>query len=256
MKRSQLPATILLLGMLAAMTATAQKSGSTMEIATAQTPGSVTGVIADEHTHPLSGAVVRLAGTTQGAIAKADGRFFIANVRAGTYEANVTCHGFIPTRTTITVSNGRVTILNAAMKLDTSSPHDTLATIVTTRRGAIRISSSEITTQGSRISIEALVAAQQIQLFTIRGRSGADTPIRTGDPDLSDPVVGGFGRSACVGIVAMEVAAVPIVPNSFAPENGEILSGVVNNCEIRDLLAVREVERAARNAMARERPAY
>ncbi|MBS1910571.1 MAG: carboxypeptidase regulatory-like domain-containing protein [Bacteroidetes bacterium] len=258
MKCRHLPPAVLLLGMLAAAPTTAQSLGTVTGIATTPTAGSVTGMIVDEHGRPLSGATIRLAGTTQGAISRASGRFFIANVGAGDYVANITCHCFIPYRTTITVSAGQVTILNAAMKLDTSCPHDTLARTEKTRGNGRGPSSNNRATpeQSSRVSIQAVVGLQDPTPFTIRGRRGADTAIRTGTPDINDPVVGGFGMPACISASAITAVDVPILPNSFAPESGEILSGVVNNCEIRSLLAARETERAARNATARERPMY
>lgn len=55
--------------------------------------GFVRGCAVDGAGVPVRGATIRLKGTTQGAIARADGSFLIANVRAGVYRVTATCVG-------------------------------------------------------------------------------------------------------------------------------------------------------------------
>ncbi len=58
--------------------------------------GIVEGTVTDEWGDPLPGATIRLAGTSQGAVAGADGRFRIIKVLSGTYDLNVTSIAFEP----------------------------------------------------------------------------------------------------------------------------------------------------------------
>ena len=56
--------------------------------------GIVEGTVMDEWGNPLPGATIRITGTSQGAIAGADGRFRILKVVAGTCDLSVTNIGF------------------------------------------------------------------------------------------------------------------------------------------------------------------
>lgn len=56
--------------------------------------GILSGKVVDKDKKPLSGATVRVLGTTKGGITKANGKFTIVNIVAGSYDVRVTAVGY------------------------------------------------------------------------------------------------------------------------------------------------------------------
>ncbi len=71
-----------------------------------QFDGGIRGVVRTSDGKPLPFATVQIAGTTQGAVADAEGRYSIGGVKAGTYTLNVTAMGHQQQSTTVTVTDG------------------------------------------------------------------------------------------------------------------------------------------------------
>ena len=72
----------------------------------AQTAGTVTGQVTDPAQRPVDGAQVFLAGLSQGGLTRANGRYIILNVPAGTHELTVQRLGFGTVTRQITVTVG------------------------------------------------------------------------------------------------------------------------------------------------------
>src|SRR4051812_2365752 len=90
-----------------------------LAILTAQAAGTVSGRITSEIGQPVVGAQVYLSGSQLGSVSRADGRFSIANVPAGTHELRAIQIGMKPDTRSVTVSAGATTEVNITMSAQT-----------------------------------------------------------------------------------------------------------------------------------------
>lgn len=83
----------------------------------AQTTGVITGTAIDTSATPMAGATIRIKNTKQGAVAKANGRFIIQNVEAGTHTLVISSVGMHRYEITVKVAPAEtVNIGNCIMR--------------------------------------------------------------------------------------------------------------------------------------------
>ncbi len=99
---------------------------------TAQTTGTLTGVVRSAEGTPISGAQVYLEGLELGNMANEDGRFLILNVPAGTYTAVAEFLGYAQARQeNVTVLAGQTTVVNFEMRTQVLGLSELVVTGVT-----------------------------------------------------------------------------------------------------------------------------
>ena len=148
------------------------------------TTGSVQGTVRSE-SGPLEGATINVVGTTLGAVTRADGRYAIANVPAGSRVLRVSRLGFARRDQTVEVVAGQV----AAVTFELRAAAVALEQVVVTGYGSsarrdvtgsiASVSSADIATLPvPRVdqAISGLVAGVQVQ--TTNGQPGSEMRIR------------------------------------------------------------------------------
>jgi len=207
----------------------------------AQTTGTLAGKVVNEDGKPVPGATVRVVGTTLGAIAKTDGAFLIAGVRAGEYQVKVTSVGYAEfIAPSVRISVGQTT--NLPVKLATTAIRQKEIVVHTTairpeRNGTIRSTTAEDLANSARTNIQGAIALSSgvttggVNGFSIRGGRATETSIRVDGIEVSDPFQGGFGSTAAglyPTVSTLAVQEVQVISSGFSSEYGDILSGVVN----------------------------
>lgn len=211
-------------------------------IASAQTTGTISGKVTNDDGKPVPGATIRIVGGTQGAIAKADGSYLIAGVRAGDYELKVTAIGLLEKRQNVRVSVGQTTTANFELSTKTTRTTEIKVTadkfIKPEKNGTVRSRTGEDISNSSRTTVQAAVALQSgvttagVNGFAIRGGRATETSIRVDGVEVSDVFSGGFGNTAAgfyPTISPLAVQEVQVISSGFSAEYGDILSGVVNS---------------------------
>ncbi len=213
-------------------------------VATAGITGKIAGRIQDQQTRePLVGATVIIVGTTYGSSTDVEGRYFILNVPAGTYDVRVAYVGY----TSMAISNVRVapdltTELNADLSQSTV---ELQAVTVSAERPLIQkdatssVSIVEAQTLRS-LPINSALEALTLQAGFVVSNNGSalagDDGIhlrggRTGEVlymidgvAVNDPLFGGLGSD----VARLGVASLNVVSGAFNAEYGQAQSGIVN----------------------------
>ena len=81
----------------------------------ARAQGRIAGTVTAEGDRPLAGASVALVGTGRGALTDNAGRYTIANVPAGSYQAQARLIGFSPVTQQVTVADGQASTLDFSL---------------------------------------------------------------------------------------------------------------------------------------------
>ncbi|MCF7807480.1 MAG: TonB-dependent receptor [Candidatus Marinimicrobia bacterium] len=199
----------------------------------AQTTGKISGIVLDDATgEPLPGANINLVGTSRGAAADIEGRFFILNISPGFYNLRIDMMGYSPVivenmaismnrtvpveiRMVPSVIEGEVVVVEvdrAAAKKD--------------QTGTIKNISSE---QLEILPVENLGAVVSMQAGVVEGhfRGGRSTEVSY----LIDgiPVDETFGgQYASVEIEPESIKDLEVITGTFNAEYGRAMSGVVN----------------------------
>ncbi len=135
--------------------------------ASAQTTGSVTGIIRDAETgEPMPSASIRIQNTTFGAIADLDGRYRIANLEPGSHTLVVSYIGYQDEEETVSVSAGQT--IQADIEIESAT-----------------VESGEIIVKGSRLG-QARALNRQKNAETIQNVVSADEVGRFPDPNTAD----------------------------------------------------------------------
>lgn len=134
--------------------------------------GAVSGVVTTAEGRPLPSAQVRLAGpalpAALGAVAGADGRFFIGRVPAGTYTLTVSYIGYRRLSETVTVADGRTASVTLRLQ-----PSVTQLSEVQVLGALTEGQAKALTEQKNAQSITSVVSQEQIQRFPDRNAAEA-----------------------------------------------------------------------------------
>lgn len=203
--------------------------------------GILAGRVTDKEGKPIPGATVRIEGTTLGGFARADGRFSIVNIPAGTYTVVVRAVGYREVRLQVRISADQTT--DIAVQLE---PEAVRVQEVTVEAKAPLVEKYAIGTLRN-ISSEELrniprQTVQQVALLTpgvlaagngfiVRGSRAIETQIRLDGLDIADQFVGAFGNGGFryfPTVSNLAVEEVQVLTGNFAAEYGNALGGVVN----------------------------
>lgn len=151
--------------------------GMVMQITTAQSTGSVSGVVIDKDTdEPLIGTTVVLEGTNYGAMTGIDGDFKIEGVAAGTYTLKVSYIGFSTLEQQVTVGSGDLNLGTLVIEEEAIGLEEVqvFASVVEERKSPIAISTFNAKEIDERFNNVSLAEAIQNTpgVYTIQGAGG------------------------------------------------------------------------------------
>lgn len=213
----------------------------------AQTTGTLTGKVTGDDGKPVAGATIKVLGTSplRGAIAKSDGSYLIAGVRAGQYDVQVSAVGYkTTTRQGVRISTDQETRIDFRLGTGAVGADTVVVTVrrtppivigSTTKNQVItgdEITRSARTTIQSAIALNAGVTTAGVNGVSIRGGRASETSIRVDGVKTGDPFTGGFGNTSSAyypTVSPLAVSEVQVVSSGFGPEYGDVLSGVVNS---------------------------
>jgi len=198
----------------------------------AQTTGKISGTITDQKTgEPLGGTNVIVEGTSMGAAAGLDGRFFILNVPPGTYDLKIQLIGYKHHKIDgVRVSVNRTTDLDIKLEETTISGEEVVViadrlSIKKDQTSSIRNVSAEeidllpVESTGSVIDMQAGV----VQGHFRGGRSGEVSYLIDGMP-----VDNALDRSKSINLDVEAVQDLEVITGTFNAEYGRAMSGIVN----------------------------
>ncbi|MFA7326492.1 MAG: TonB-dependent receptor [Candidatus Kapaibacterium sp.] len=190
---------------------------------TAGVNGTVKGEVLDENGNPAIGASVLLVGTTQGANVKANGKFAIPGVRAGSYELKVTYAGYQAMIKKITVSADQTTVANFKLSTFTTDVIEVIGelTIDPNKIGTVTKFSKEDLERTASNGITSIVSQSSGVVnngdgYNIRGTRANDTQVLVDGLDVGNQFTGAFGASG--------TAFAPMV-SSYATEEIQVKKG-------------------------------
>lgn len=199
----------------------------------AQTTGKISGVVLDDATgEPLPGANINLVGTSRGAAADIEGRFFILNISPGFYNLRIDMMGYKP----VVVENMAISMnrtIPVEVRMVTSIIEGEIVVVEVDRvaakkdqTGTIKNISSE---QLEILPVENLDAVVSMQAGVVEGhfRGGRSTEVSY----LIDgiPVDESFGgQHKSVDIEPESIKDLEVITGTFNAEYGRAMSGVVN----------------------------
>ncbi|MCB0702414.1 MAG: TonB-dependent receptor [Candidatus Kapaibacterium sp.] len=164
--------------------------------------GTVKGEVLDENGNPAIGATVQVVETKQGAYVKANGKFAITGVRAGSYSLKVSYAGYEPIIKKINVSADQTTDVD--YKLQTFTSEEILVVddkmVEKTQVGSISKFNKddlERTASGGVTSIvtQSSGVVNSGNGYNIRGTRANDTQVLVDGLDVGNQFTGGFGGS-------------------------------------------------------------
>jgi len=103
--------------------------------------GTLSGKVTDDKGKPVVGATVRVQGTTRGAFVKADGKYIVVNIPAGTYTVVFKAVNFKDFKATVSISADQTTELNARMQESTVTSN---AVVVDAKKEQNMVSNTQI----------------------------------------------------------------------------------------------------------------
>lgn len=204
--------------------------------------GILTGKVTGQDKKPVSGATVRVLGTTRGGITKGDGGYNIVNIVAGTYDVRVTAIGYDTAVKRVSISADQTVTLNFVLAqggiqtkvVDVSAEKEMVSTtdIGTSRN----IKGSDLLKLGIDNTAAALGRVAGVQVsgngFNIRGSRTTETQVLVDGLTVTDQFTGGLGNSGATVSAAMPsplaTEEVQAQTGGFGAEYGNAIGGVVN----------------------------
>jgi len=204
----------------------------------AGTFGVLTGTISDKDGKPVVGATVKIEGTTLGAYSKANGRFAVLKITAGSYTVKISGVGYADEFFKVRISADATENISVTLK-----PKDVKTKIVYVDASANKPMVSK-TNVGSnrniegkdniRLARENVVGTVSLQAgvlnagggFVIRGSRATETQVRVDGLDVGDQISGGLTAGSNISNFAVE--EVQVLTGSFAAEYGNAMGGIVN----------------------------
>ncbi len=204
---------------------------------TAGVNGTVKGEVVDENGNPAIGASVLLVGTTQGAYVKANGKFAIPGVRAGSYELKVSYAGYEPTIKKINVSADQTTDVDFKLKTFTSEEIVVTTKMVEkTQVGSNMIFDKNALERTATAGVTSLVTQSSGVTnsgngYNIRGMRAEDTQVLVDGLDMGNQFTGGFGGSGTAYAPMVSQYAteeVQVKKGGTGAQQGNAVGGTVN----------------------------
>jgi len=205
--------------------------------------GTLSGKVTDDKGKPVVGATVRVQGTTRGAFVKADGKYIVVNIPAGTYTVVFKAVNFKDFKATVSISADQTTELNARMQESTVTSNAVVVDakkeqnmVSKTQIGSLRSNQGEDNIRVARETVQGIVALNAgVQGtgngFQIRGSRANETQIRVDGLEVSDRFSGGFGSSGTTyspTVSNFAVEEVQVLTGGFSAEYGNVIGGFVN----------------------------
>jgi len=207
-------------------------------LVTAGTYGVLTGTVTDSDGKPVIGASVQIQGTTLGAYTKANGRFTVLKITAGTYTVKISHLAHADEFVKVQISADATENINVILK-----PKDVKTKTVFVDAASNKPMVSK-TTVGSNRNIEGKDnvrlarenVTQTVTLqagvqgggggFIIRGSRATETQVRVDGLDVGDQILGGLTAGSNISNFAVE--EVQVLTGAFAAEYGNAMGGIVN----------------------------
>lgn len=205
---------------------------------TAGTFGVLTGTVSDKDGKPVVGASVLIQGTTLGAYTKANGRFTVLKITAGSYTVKISGVGYADEFVKVRISADATENISVTLK-----PKDVTTKTVfvdaTTNKPMVSKTSvgSNRNIEGKenvRLARENVVGTVALQAgvqgggggFIIRGSRATETQVRVDGLDVGDQISGGLTAGSNISNFAVE--EVQVLTGAFAAEYGNAMGGIVN----------------------------
>lgn len=205
--------------------------------------GILSGKVVDKDKKPLSGATVRVLGTTKGGITKANGKFTIVNIVAGSYDVRVTAVGYDTVTKNVRINADQTVSVDFTL---TQGGGKLMADVViqgnrelvrSTDVGTDRVLDTKALTSVSRdnvasaLSLQAGITASG-NSFVVRGSRTTETQVLVDGLAVTDQFTGGLGNSGATVSAAMPspyaTEQVQAKTGGFGAEYGNATGGVVN----------------------------
>ena len=194
--------------------------------------GKISGRVLEAGTDlPLPGVNVFLVGTTQGGVTDAEGRYFILNVRPGTYSVRSSFIGFAAVTTeNVRVVQDQTTAVDFSLQEESIMGEEIVVvaerpivemdrTTTTSVIDAEQLEVLPVTTVGEAINLQAGVVDGHFR----GGRTGEVTYLVNGVP-----ITNAFSKDAAFDIEQNMVSSLEVISGVFNAEYGQATSGVVN----------------------------
>ncbi|HEY4644457.1 MAG TPA: TonB-dependent receptor, partial [Bacteroidota bacterium] len=202
------------------------------------TTGKIAGVVKDASTgEPIPGVNVFLEGTTTGAAADIDGKYFIINVPPGTYTVLASVIGYTSVRqTNVAVSVDLTTALDFSLSptvLELGTEVVITAerplvkkdlTSVESRVTAAQIQSMPVQDFGDVLNLQSGVTVDRFGNIHIRGGRTSEIAYWVDGVSVTDV----YDNSASVIIENNFVQELQVISGTFNAEYGNAMSGIIN----------------------------
>lgn len=205
---------------------------------TAGVNGTVKGEVLDENGNPAIGASVLIVGTTQGAYVKANGKFAIPGVRAGSYELKVSYAGYEPMIKKINVSADQTTDVDFKLKTFTTIEIEVIADkmVEKTQVGSISTFDKNALERTATAGVTSIVTQSSGVTnsgngYNIRGTRAEDTQVLVDGLDMGNQFTGGFGGSGTTYAPMVSQYAteeVQVKKGGSGAQQGNAVGGTVN----------------------------
>lgn len=203
--------------------------------------GTLKGRILDDEGKPAIGATIMLKGTTQGTMAKADGRFTLVNIPPGAYTVKITYMGQKDQEVQVRIGADQVTEINVQLESEVTKLEGVTVTgnrqmVRKSDIGSIDDFSSSLITSSAREGVTSIVGTAAGVFaagsgYNIRGARTTETQIRVDGLDVGNQFTGGMGVAGTgyfPMVSSFATEQVQVLKGGFSAEYGEALGGIVN----------------------------
>ncbi len=204
--------------------------------------GIITGKVTDKDGNPVSGATVRVLGTSRGTIAKSDGKYTIINVTAGDYDVRVTAVGYDTATKRISLSADQTLTVNFTLTVGGVLKGDVIVEadremVRSTDVGTNRVVKGKDMVKVARDNVASVISLNAgIQAtgnnFVVRGSRTTETQVLVDGLTVTDQFTGGLGNSGSTVSAAMPspfaTEEVQAQTGGFGAEYGNAVGGIVN----------------------------
>jgi len=122
--------------------------------------GIITGSVFDEDGFYLPGATLAIASLNQGTVTDVNGKYFLTDIKAGTYQMEVSYIGYQSLQQQVTVQDGETTVLNLKLTSGVQLINEVLVL-----GDRLKGQAKALNQQKSNINVTNIVAADQIGRF-------------------------------------------------------------------------------------------
>ena len=204
--------------------------------ALAQTTGKISGTVVDATGEPLPGVNIIIEDELKGNASDVDGKYFILNVRPGTYTLVASMIGFQTVRVSdVRVSVDRTTTIDFTM-LDQTIEGEEITVVANTKlitkdqtSASAKVSGDEILNLPvnnftETVSVQAGVTKGESGSLHIRGGRSSEIKYYVDGVAVSNP----FSNSLAIPVENSAVQEVEVISGTYNAEFGQANSGIVN----------------------------